>query len=1018
MDVKRNRKLVRSLCLAKLVVFSCAPISAAPVDLKCDYRVNPLAVEADAVRFFWKNDADHQKAYQLLVSTDEALAGNSLVWDSGVQTTSKSIQIAYAGAALQPATRYFWKVGVLNQDGEWSWSKGSHFFETVIDPETGWNGASWISCDRNHRAHQMAPKGWLGEWISSAKDTNEGLKYSFVLPKNTKYVFGGCYYALKYGRPTAILVNGKACAYPSGNVIGSTDFGFLLRPGVNRIEVDFKGAPADQSIAFGMKIIDVDGNVKWVRSNKDWKISSGGDCRLRPERANQPQRVHFASKLAPAWYKKSLSLNREIAEARIYYAGVGYAEAYINGTEISDHGMETGQSDYEAFAYYQTKDVTELVKNGSNTLSFLVADGWYNQDRGFCTAAYSYGKPALIANFVVTYKDGTQAILTTDKSWKWATGAIQYSNIYLGEEVDFRKERSDPFSPEFSSDWKAVTVREPVSPVLKAQDFEPVRKIREVEAVQSWQAGRKTWIYDFGRNLAGGVKVTFNEPAGTEIRIRVTEAFNEDTEQLENVPESFWWCHAAPQNHLIIADGNEHTWEPKFTYHAFQFLEISGLSSKPEIVATDVYSDVEQTGFFTSSDPLINKIYDMGVRTHYMNMHSILEDCPHREKCLWGGDLHASWATGYFSLDSAAFYRQQARVYFTGNMFAPGVPGNVGVGKRATQNLLDFSWCVSPFFVAYRNYQIYGDLSTFANHYEVILRSLKTYEENSQNLIPNRAVLGDHAEPEEIKRPPQNAKLIAAINFYAACLRFSEMAEALGKTKDVEYAKDLAEKTKASVNERFLNRKTNTYGNATHDSLALSMGIVPEDASEGVQNSLRAYYKKNQKRFDGGFMSYNIYPWLSKLGESELAYEMLTSPHYQGLAWSIKYHNATSFWEFYGHYSDRWKQLILPDRSRAHHAMNHPAAWLLNHVAGIQHDETAEPGMQSFILAPKFLDALHHAEGSCETLYGTIRSRWERKEDGEIVWDFTIPPNCKANVIDPSGVKTYSSGSYSINIPR
>ena len=170
-----------------------------------------------------------------------------------------------------------------------------------------------------------------------------------------------------------------------------------------------------------------------------------------------------------------------------------------------------------------------------------------------------------------------------------------------------------------------------------------------------------------------------------------------------------------------------------FSYHGFRFAEISGLSTAPkagQIRGLVLHTDTPVTAAFKSSDPLLNRIFTMGIRTHLNNMHSILEDCPHREKCMWGGDAHSSWATGMQTLDSASFYRQMVRLFYTPPFDKRGIPGRIGVGRRHTRQTLDFTWSVSPLFLAWQNYRLNGDLQTSAGYYDVMLKFLKNKKFN------------------------------------------------------------------------------------------------------------------------------------------------------------------------------------------------------------------------------------------------------------------------------------------------
>jgi alpha-L-rhamnosidase len=469
----------------------------------------------------------------------------------------------------------------------------------------------------------------------------------------------------------------------------------------------------------------------------------------------------------------------------------------------------------------------------------------------------------------------------------------------------------------------------------------------------------------------------------------------EDGTRLDNVPQSFWNCHAAPQHHRIIADGKPHKWRPYFSYHGFRYAEIHGLSKAPtpgQIKGLVVNTDAPVTATFESSDPLLDRIFKMGIQTHLNNMHSILEDCPHREKCLWGGDAHSSWATGFYTLDSQSFYRQQVRLFFTPPFDKIGIPGRIGVGKRATNKTLDLTWSVSPLFLAWRNYQINGDSQTAEEHYDVMKKFLRYFEKNAPELIPHIFRYGDHAAPIGIERVPQDPQLIAALNFCAAADRFADFAEALEKSDDAKWSRDLANRIKDSVVSKYYDAQKKTFGNGTHDSLALAFDIVEAADRKEVAASLAKVYQENGKKFDGGFMSYFIYPQLTKYGYVDLALDMLRNPDYPGIAQSIRDYDATTIFERFRDDS-RLQQLR---QSLDHHAMNHPTAWMLNDLAGIRvHPD--HPGGQRLLLAPRIPKDLQRVKASVRLSYGLVESAWEQK-DVKVSWSVTVPANTLAEV--------------------
>jgi len=697
--------------------------------------------------------------------------------------------------------------------------------------------------------------------------------------------------------------------------------------------------------------------------------------------------------LAPAWFKTTVPVRPGRVRARLYLSALSHGDATINGKPVTDAVLTPPQTDYEDHAMYDIHDVTELLHSGENALAVLLDPGWFYQVGGF-GQVMSYGRPGLKALLRAEYDDGRTEFFVSDNKWRYKEGGLQAANTYLGERMDYRHEHDEWKRPAMGEGWEPVQMLAPLSPKLIPVDLPPVRRLREIKPVQSWQIGEKTWLYDLGENITGWVRLAFDEPAGAAVRIRYTEMLQDG--RLRNVPMSHWWCHGMAQNDELISDGNPQVYETRFAYKGFRYFEVSGLSREPapgEVTAFEVCSDVPMAATFESSEPPLNRIFANGRRSHYGNMVNSLLDCPHREKCLWGGDLHASWAFGFHALDPATFYRHQVRVSYTGPTAPGGIPANIMVGKRGAGNSTSFNWSVSPLFITWWLYQHDGDLETVREYYEPMLRFLRFFHEKADNGIPHLTALADHAPPSGIEREAPDKQLISAMNFFAAATRFAEMARALGKDDDAAWADGVAETARAAVM-RFYRPDEHTFGNGTQDSLALAFGIIPDaEENKRLAASLVNHYRKNGHQFDGGFLSYWIYPMLSRYGYGDDALKMMRNTGYPGPAWSIEAHDATTFWELFT--KDPAAQF---QRSLNHHAINHPAAWLLTDLAGIRFDNT-HPGEGRLILDPAVpvAEDLDWVNASLMTRHGKVESAW-KKDGNAVTWNFSVPPNTSATV--------------------
>ena len=988
------------------------------VDLRCDYRVKPLAVDRNDPLLSWRLEGDRQglaqTAYQIQAATSIDGLDQADLWDSGWIEDSRSVAIEYSGQRPAAKKRVHWRVRIKDDAGTiLPWSQPS-WFDVGLTRDSDWKGAKWISCGRTLQP-DYGPIDAMGDWIAAGQTPEQSntvtYKLKFSLP-DKKVVYAGTWWNHVENGSTELTVNGrKGVSGPEGPAtIFYKDYSFYLQA-ENEVSIQLTDADAATPVCFGMQVVFADGSQQLIKTSEHWQVQIGDErkpakvvCRYGKQPLGEAK-ISPRAPLAAAWYKKDFDVSKNVTSARLYVCGLGYNEPYLNGQKVGDEVLAPGQTDYQHFAHYSVFDVRDQIKPGANALSILLGDGWYNNDRTFSHSRLRYGNPGLRAYLDIRYKDGTNQQIVSDENWRWKQSGLTMSSVFLGDYFDYRKWHGPRQQSDKPADWQPVQVVKALSPKLIAQDFPPIRVVQEIEPVKTTQVGEKTWIVDLGQNISGWIGLEFDEPAGTVIRLRCVEMLTEDGQHLDNVPQSFWNCHASPQHHRIIADGKPHKWRPYFSYHGFRYAEIHGLSKAPtpgQIKGLVVNTDTPVTATFESSDPLLDRIFKMGIQTHLNNMHSILEDCPHREKCLWGGDAHSSWATGFYALDSASFYRQQVRLFLTPPFDPKGIPGRIGVGKRATNKTLDFTWSVSPLFLAWRNYQLNGDLQTADDFYDVMKRFLRYFEKKSPDLIPHIYRYGDHAAPIGISRAPQDPQLIAAFNFYAAAERFADFADALDKTDDATWSRDLADRIRASIRKKYYDSKLKTFGNGTHDSLALAFGIVDPAEQKAVAASLAKVYQENGKKFDGGFMSYFIYPQLTKYGYVDLALEMLRNPDYPGIAQSIRDYDATTIFERFNN-QGRNQQMR---QSLDHHAMNHPTAWMLNDLAGIRYQPN-QPGGQRLVLAPSIPTDLQRVAASLKTAYGTIVSKWQQS-DGEVTWSINIPPNCIAKTRPPRGIENLS----------
>ena len=756
-------------------------------------------------------------------------------------------------------------------------------------------------------------------------------------------------------------------------------------------------------------------SARWIGIDED--VRSGPHIYRDFKRARDKkiqQKKSFPSPLL----RKSFTLQKKVKQAVAYISGLGYHEFYLNGQKVGDRVLEPGQTNYDKSTFYITHDITNLLNSGDNVFGIWLGNGFFGQNIAF-TPALAYGPPRAKAILYLDYQDGSSETVVTDASWKASQSPILFDNVYGGETYDARMETAWINTAFDDSDWQQAVELDDISANsrMRSQLIPPIRKQQTLKAIDFWQVDDGSYVFDFGKNIAGWVRLEINEKAGTEIKIAAAETIFKDSKKIDDASIGHHATGLRQIYHYIArGDVGEH-WEPKFSYHGFQYVQVSGLIQEPTqetVQAVFVHSDVKQVGGFTASDEMLNKIYQASLLTAKANMHSVPEDCPHREKCGWLGDAHANAQALMYSFELTRFYLkylEDIRESLVVNdellkkfPTTKGVPPLVAPGKRASQ-IGRLDWQIAIIYLPYYLYLQTGDLAIFEKYYPH-MQDFIAYQldrRNKDGVIEDG--LGDwcpprwdrHTAPEYMVCRPiisANAMFIRGLNIVV------HMADKMG---DAGYT-DFARKQRASLiqafNRMYLEQIKDTelkyYGSQTATLMALSYGIVPEsEIGKTHAGLLYDINELNNGEHTTGFFGLSLlYSYLAENGESEKAFNMFTSPRFPSPAYIIN--SGLNTWpERQWEYSklERWT------RSLSHPYYSQVANYLHRNLLGIQLDEKF-PAYKHATVKPYINDQLAWVRGHVQTPFGQLSNEWAQKDDS-FVMRITIPINTKASVYVP-----------------
>jgi alpha-L-rhamnosidase len=1026
------------------------------VDLRCEYRRNPLGIDEVQPRLSWRLEALNagarglkQSAWQIIVASTEnaAATGRGDLWDTGRVAGDQSIQVAYAGKPLASTARVYWRVKVWDQDGQASaWSDPAMWSMGLLRPDD-WK-ARWIGKVETGDLQDPGSPYWnlkTASWIGPAAAVDKGdvfFRVSFDVPRDRTLV-------------DAIAVLGGDRGgefYVNGNRVGKIDryvrptvvpIATALKPGKNVIAVQTTRAAHSPTAGLigAIKLSFDHGEPMFVTTGKDWKIATKPTPGWQQEEFNDAPwgaakvtgaygsapwgQVGFSEerRLAARMLRKEFQAGSGLKRATVYFSGLGTSELYLNGSKVEDAVLSPGLTDYDKRVFYVTYDVTRQVKSGANAIGAILGNGRFYAPRGKePTDTRSFGTPRLLLQLDLEYADGRKQQIVSDETWKMTDkGPIRANNEFDGEEYDARMEIAGWASSGFKGDgWTpSETVPAPIGK-LAAQMAEPLRVTETIHPVKFWESKPGIYIYDMGQNMVGWCRLKVTGPAGTRVVLRHAETLNADGKlYVDNLRSAL-----AADTYVLKGAQAEQLWEPRFTYHGFRFVEVSGYPGKPVLEALEgrvVHDAMEKTADFTSSSSLLNQLHKniyWGVRGNY---RSIPTDCPQRdERQGWMGDRSVvSWGESYL-FDVAAFYSKWTQDIEDSQGPEGSIPDVVPTyWVRYNDGV---TWPSTFLLAPNMLYHQYGDARVIQKHYPA-LRVWVQYMENflKDDLMPKNTY-GDWCVPPESpelihskdKARVTDTTLISTAYFYKVLQVMSQDAKIAGKAADAAEYDALSARVKAAFIKKFFKPDSNQFDNGTQTSyvLPLAFGMVPDGRKEQVVAHLK---KKIEVETDdhvgvGLIGAQWLMRTLTENGQGDLAFKIVTQTTYPGWGYMIS-KGATTVWELWnGDTAD-------PAMNSGNHVMQigDLNVWLYEYLAGIRSDSEAV-GFKKIIIRPYPVKGLDSVSASHESPYGRIASKWVRRNGG-IDLEVTIPPNTSATVYVPgkSVGEKVGSGSYTFH---
>ena len=744
------------------------------------------------------------------------------------------------------------------------------------------------------------------------------------------------------------------------------------------------------------------------------------------------------------YVRKMFNLPSELKSARLYITALGVFECSINGKQVGEDVFAPGWTDYQKRVQYLTYDVTSQLQQGENTIGAILGDGWAAGYIGWLGRQNYVDRPRLLAQLEITLNDGKTLTVSSDDSWTYQFGPITHSDFIMGEAYDARKELLC-WNDGGDGGWLPVETFDHPNIQIVALNGPTVKCIQELIPIENpadrSSMGRRRHIFDLGQNMVGRVRFKGRAPAGTTIILRFAEVLNPDGSLYTTNLRA---AHATDY-YTFKGDGEE-VWEPKFTFHGFRYVEIEGYPnevSKDTITGIVLHSEMDVTGTFECSDPLLNQLQKNILWGQKGNFLDVPTDCPQRDERLgWTGDIQVFARTAAFNMDIAGFMTKWSQDVIDAQGSQGEIPSVVPYATDVPQDGGP-AWADAVIICPWTIYLNYGDERILEHNYQAMTRFMDFLLDTSPGYIrcaPDYEGWPGFGDWLSINANTPRDLIGTAFLAHDAQL-MAQIADVLSKPEDAKRYHQLFEDTKSAFANRFLAGSTTSndsitpseirqqldradslsrgnlqevdYGDITSKVfntnlftptqtsyvLALCFDLLPENLVSLAVDELIADIERRGLHLSTGFVgSPYLNHVLSQNGRLDVAYKLLNQKSWPSWLYAVT-QGATTIWERW----DGWTEengFQTPDmNSFNHYAYGAIGAWMYNTVAGID-SALSQPGYKHIILSPQPGGGLDYARATFETVYGKIVSDWKILQDS-FTYTIVVPPNTTATVTLP-----------------
>lgn len=763
--------------------------------------------------------------------------------------------------------------------------------------------------------------------------------------------------------------------------------------------IEYKGEPLRSGIQCFWKV------MVWDKDGKPskWSDPALWTMGLLTKEDWSAQWIVSPDSVTSPYYRHSFHLDEVPGNAPIYIASLGYYELFINGKKVGEEVLAPAVSNYDERTYYQTYDVADLLKEGSNSIGIWMGTGWYSPG----LPGVKHTSPVVRLQLHIP----NQQSIVTEEGWETKTSARSLIGEWKwgkfgGELVDARAIDGHWWDKERSKEgWKPVMLAEVADVPCTFQKCRNNIQLEQINPVSIEPLDDSSLVVDFGTNLTGMIKIKFhNLDKGKKITIHYADLDG-------RYPEEAWRLRMAykgfasynQRDEFISAGKGEEHFTNVFNYHGYRYAIIEGLNYMPEkedMAAIPVETEVPEVGSFRCSNELYNRIHKM-VRWTYrsLNLGGQTVDCPHRER-LGYGDGQTAMDLGCYNFDASTLYTKWSENWWDEQKedgFVPFVaptPHMTGGGP---------AWGAMSIVVPWKTYLFYGDKKLLETGYPYMKRYMDYLGDHCidgimQDIFPGEKWpnLGDWVPPgkgmDKKEWVDDNSR-----RFFNNCYRLyllqimMKVGEITGKNEDIRVFGEELNMARKAIHKKWYNPADSTYANGEQPYLIfpLKTGVTPDELKEAVfEKYLRTMLVQDKGHLNTGMIGTQItFDYLLETHRNDLIDIMVNKKTYPGWGYMIE-KGATTCWE-------QWNGFY----SQIHSCFPYIGGWFYRGLAGIQWDPE-NPGFKKFLLRPALVESVNWVNCSYESAYGEIVSNW-KIENGKFIWDVSIPANSSARVYIP-----------------